>query len=207
VGGGCAWRLAEVGQGRTLGDRSPARDAVQIASRTHPPQNFGSLQRNLSETDRFGVCWVRMARAARFADVPAAVSRRMSRVRSKGTSPEMLVRQLLHRLGYRFRLHRKDLPGTPDLSFVGRRKAIFVHGCFWHAHDCPAGKAPKSRLEYWAPKLQRNVERDQAAKKGLGKLGWDVLTVWQCETKDVDGLVGRLVKFLDAAQGKDENSR
>ena len=142
---------------------------------------------------------------AAFAEVPEAVSRRMSRVRSKGTSPEMLVRRLLHSRGYRFRLHRRDLPGKPDLVFAGRRKAIFVHGCFWHAHACPAGRAPKSRLDYWTPKLRRNVERDEAATQSLVNLGWDVLTVWQCETKDIDALKARLVRFLEGGHGGKHN--
>ena len=117
-----------------------------------------------------------------FDDVSPIVRARMSRIRKTDTKPEMAVRRLAHRLGYRFRLHRRDLPGTPDLVFPGRRKVIFVHGCFWHRHSCAlAGKVPVKRAEYWGPKLARNVERDIASKGELEALGWRVLTVWECE--------------------------
>jgi len=100
-------------------------------------------------------------------------------------------------MGYRFRLHRKDLPGTPDIVLPIRRTAIFVHGCFWHAHGCKIGRPPKSRPEFWGPKLARNRERDQANLDALGAAGWNVATVWQCETKDLEALRERLVNFLD----------
>ena len=125
----------------------------------------------------------------------------MSRIRSKGMKPEMVVRKLVHGMGYRFRLHRKDLPGKPDLVFGPRKKVIFVHGCFWHQHDDPACKItrrPKSRLEYWGPKLSRNVERDRQAKDTLTELGWKSLTIWECETKasSLDDLCARIESFL-----------
>ena len=124
----------------------------------------------------------------------------MGRIRGKDTKPEMAVRRLLHGLGYRYRLHRKDLPGKPDLVFGKRRKIIFVHGCFWHQHpdpQCRGGRIPKSRLDYWGPKLARNVERD-AVNEGLLKAdGWDVLTVWECEIKHLETLAPRLVEFLE----------
>jgi DNA mismatch endonuclease (patch repair protein) len=120
----------------------------------------------------------------------------MGRIGSKNTAPELIVRRLLHSLGYRFRLHRKDLPGTPDIVLPGRRKAIFVHGCFWHAHSCRIGRPPKSRPEFWEPKLARNRARDEENSRNLEEAGWDVLTVWQCETKDKVALSELLEKFL-----------
>jgi len=108
----------------------------------------------------------------------------MSRVREKNTSPEFKVRSLVHRLGYRFRLHRKDLPGKPDLVFPSRKKIIFVHGCFWHGHDCARGnRSPKTNTEYWVEKIRRNTERDACHQAELKAIGWDVLVVWECELK------------------------
>lgn len=123
----------------------------------------------------------------------------MRAVRSKDTTPEMVVRRLVHQLGFRYRLHRKDLPGKPDLVFAGRRKAIFVNGCFWHGHDCSRGaRAPKENAEYWRQKIARNRARDQASLDGLVASGWTILTVWECETKmrDRQALVTRLAGFL-----------
>lgn len=126
-------------------------------------------------------------------------SERMRRVRGRDTKPETMVRGLMHRLGYRFRKHRKDLPGRPDAAFPRRRKAVFVHGCFWHQHDCPAGRRlPKSRIDFWGPKLERNAQRDAANLALLRDMGWATLVVWECETRDVDALAGRLRRFLDA---------
>jgi len=122
----------------------------------------------------------------------------MRQVRSEDTKPEMRVRRLTHRMGYRYRLHRKDLPGKPDLVFPGRKKVIFVHGCFWHGHDCPAGrKIPKTNQAYWTNKLNRNKERDRINQAKLRELGWDVLVIWECETKDEEALAERIVGFLD----------
>lgn len=121
----------------------------------------------------------------------------MQSVKSKNTKPEIIVRRLLHSLGYRYRLHRKDLPGKPDIVFPGRKKAILVHGCFWHWHGCAKGQLPKSRLEYWQPKLAKNVERDRTKQEQLESLGWRVLVVWQCETRDVETLGITLKGFLD----------
>ena len=120
----------------------------------------------------------------------------MQAVRTRDTGPEMIVRRLLHRLGYRYRLHRKDLPGRPDVAFLSRRKAIFVHGCFWHGHGCPKGRLPKSRLDYWESKLSGNKERDRRSEEELRSMGWDVLVIWQCETADLGDLAGRLHGFL-----------
>ena len=128
---------------------------------------------------------------------PEQRRRIMQAVRCKDTKPERIVRRLLHGLGYRYRLHRSDLPGKPDLVFPGRRKAIFVHGCFWHAHGCRRGQPPKSRLDYWLPKLERNRERDAEKRASLESLSWSVLTVWQCETGDPDALAVRLCAFLE----------
>lgn len=109
----------------------------------------------------------------------------------------MVVRRMLHALDYRFRLHRRDLPGKPDIVLPGRRKVVFVHGCFWHAHGCRIGRPPKSRPEFWGPKLERNRQRDAEKEMALRELGWDVLTVWQCEIRDREALVERLRGFLD----------
>ena len=128
---------------------------------------------------------------------PEQRRRIMQAVRSKDTKPERVVRRLLHGLGYRYRLHRSDLPGKPDLVFPGRKKAIFVHGCFWHAHGCRHGQPPKSRLDYWLPKLERNRERDAEKLAILESLHWSVLTVWQCEIGDSDALTARLCAFLE----------
>jgi DNA mismatch endonuclease (patch repair protein) len=120
----------------------------------------------------------------------------MRAVKAKDTGPEMIVRRLVHGLGYRFRLHRADLPGKPDLVFPGRRAAIFVHGCFWHGHDCARGaRTPKENRAYWTRKIARNAERDVAAVKDLRSLGWRTLTLWECELKK-PGLAGRVGRFL-----------
>ena len=121
----------------------------------------------------------------------------MQAVRSKDTAPEMMVRHLLHWLGYRFRLHRKDLPGRPDIVFPRHRKIIFVHGCFWRAHSCPKGQRLKSRQDYWLPKLEANVNRDRSKIAEFERIGWVVLVIWQCETKDTDSLALRLQAFVD----------
>lgn len=128
---------------------------------------------------------------------PTRRSRLMKAVKGKNTAPERTVRSLLHALGYRFRLHRRDLPGTPDIVLPGRRSAIFVHGCYWHAHGCRIGRPPKSRLDYWAPKLEANKLRDSRKLAQLEAAGWRVLVVWQCELRDPEVLAKRLQEFLD----------
>lgn len=116
-------------------------------------------------------------------------SKVMSRIRKTNTKPELVVRRLSHALGFRFRLHRSDLPGTPDLVFPRHRKVILVHGCWWHRHNCRLGRRePKSRRKYWIPKLKGNVARDRKVKRQLRRLGWSVLTVWECQTKDLQRL-------------------
>lgn len=129
----------------------------------------------------------------------------MQAVKGKDTKPEIAVRRLLYSMGYRYRLHRKGLPGRPDIAFVGRRKAIFVHGCFWHGHDCPKGRLPKSRLEYWRPKIFQNTERDKSNIEQLQSLGWRSLVVWQCEIADLTDLSTRLKAFLDEAEKPIDN--
>lgn len=123
----------------------------------------------------------------------------MSNIRAKGMKPEMAVRRLTHAMGYRYRLHRKDLPGKPDLVFPGRRKVIFVHGCFWHQHagkDCKISRVPQSNRDYWVPKLERNAERDREHQAFLKALGWDVLIIWECQVKDNADLPGKIEAFL-----------
>ena len=128
-------------------------------------------------------------------------SEMMSRIRSKDTGPEMLVRRLVHGMGYRYRLHAKALPGRPDLVFRPRRKVIFVHGCFWHRHEgCSSNRIPATRSEFWRAKLDGNVERDQRNEASLRQMGWRVLVIWECETRDPDRLAGTIKRFLDVAR-------
>ena len=122
----------------------------------------------------------------------------MRRVRREGTAPEMLVRRLLHSMGYRYRLHDPKLPGSPDIVLRRHRKVIFVHGCFWHRHDCSRATTPKANKSYWMKKFQRNMGRDAANREELKALGWQVLTVWECETKNLQELKNQLTLFLDA---------
>jgi DNA mismatch endonuclease (patch repair protein) len=125
-------------------------------------------------------------------------SKMMKSVRSKDTKPEMLVRRYLHSAGFRYRLHDNGLPGCPDLVFPARKKAIFVHGCFWHQHNiCRHGHAPKKRTEYWLPKLGRNVARDELAQLKLTELGWTSIVIWECELDDLEEVGGRLERFLN----------
>lgn len=124
----------------------------------------------------------------------------MAAVHAADTRPEMLVRRLVHRMGYRYRLHVAGLAGKPDLVFPGRRKALFVHGCFWHFHEgCPGFRRPKSRLGFWLPKLEGNRERDQRTVEELTVAGWDVLVVWECEMADLETLAGKIRAFLEVA--------
>ena len=120
----------------------------------------------------------------------------MKSVGTRDTGPELVVRRLLHRRGYRYRLHRKDLPGRPDIVFPSRKRVIFIHGCFWHGHECGKGKLPKSRAEYWTAKIKANQDRDAEVVSRLERDGWQTLTVWQCELKDLDAVESILRKFL-----------
>jgi DNA mismatch endonuclease (patch repair protein) len=122
----------------------------------------------------------------------------MARVKSTGTKPELLIRRILTDLGARYRLHRKDLPGSPDVVMAGRRLAIFVHGCFWHGHDCARGsRVPKANRDYWLAKVARNTARDGRNVADLTAAGWRVETVWECEMKDREGLKERLSALLN----------
>lgn len=128
---------------------------------------------------------------------PASRSALMARIKGKNTAPELTVRRLIFSMGYRFRLHRSDLPGKPDIVLPGRQKAIFVHGCFWHAHGCKIGRPPKSNLDFWKPKLKRNAERDRRNLRALHRQAWDVLTIWQCEARDISALETKVRSFLE----------
>lgn len=122
----------------------------------------------------------------------------MSRVGGTNTTPELVVRKLLFSLGFRYRLHDARLPGRPDIVFRGRCKVIFVNGCFWHGHEgCRYGRLPKSRIEFWAAKIERNRERDRQNEKRLREMGWCSLTVWQCELKNLEELAKKLYDFLE----------
>lgn len=122
----------------------------------------------------------------------------MSRVSGKNTKPEILVRSLLHNMGYRFRLHGKDLPGKPDITLPKHNKVIFVHGCFWHGHtDCPRSKRPTTNKIFWREKLDKNRERDKVSIDNLKELGWGVLVVWTCEVNDTFKLKNKLLSFLE----------
>ncbi len=124
-------------------------------------------------------------------------SRIMASVKSKGMKPEMRVRRLLHGLGYRYRLHKADLPGRPDLAFLAKRKVVFVNGCFWHAHpDCARVRIPNTNRDYWMSKLDRNRARDKRNVGLLEDIGWDVMTVWECQLRELTKVTERLVAFL-----------
>lgn len=133
------------------------------------------------------------------ADVltPEQRHRCMSRIKGKDTKPEMIVRRMVHAMGYRFRLHRKGLPGKPDLVFGPRRRVIFVHGCFWHVHDCKYGQVkPKTNASFWGAKRGETRKRDQRNIRALEAEGWQVLVIWECETRDGEALEKRLAEFL-----------
>ena len=127
-------------------------------------------------------------------------SERMSRVRGANTKPELMVRRLVHGMGYRYRLHSTSLPGKPDLVFAGHRKVLFVHGCFWHRHPdpkCPLARLPKSRLDFWLPKLEGNRRRDRRDEKRLRDIGWGVMVVWECQLRNQNRLAARIERFLE----------
>lgn len=128
---------------------------------------------------------------------PQARSALMARIRSKDTSPEVLLRSAIHGMGYRFRLYRRDLPGKPDIVFPGRRKVIFVNGCFWHGHNCRRGRMPRSNRPYWLNKIETNKKRDALSKRRLTLLGWKWLVVWECELKSAGELRSKIAVFLD----------
>jgi DNA mismatch endonuclease (patch repair protein) len=136
-------------------------------------------------------------RLARQVESPAQRSAIMRAVKSRDTTPERAVRALLRAFAPGYRLHRKDIPGNPDIAYVGRKQAIFVHGCFWHGHDCVRGaRMPKANADYWRAKIARNVARDAAHRERLAALGWQALTIWECELKDREALERKLRAFL-----------
>ena len=133
-------------------------------------------------------------------EVPALRSRIMKSVKNADTKPEMVVRRLCHSMGYRFRLHRKDLPGTPDLVFPRLLKVVFVHGCFWHRHpNCRRATNPKTRENFWRDKFEANVLRDARSEEALREMGWAVLVIWECETRDKNDLELRLRRYLESS--------
>ncbi len=132
----------------------------------------------------------------------------MSRIRSKDTKPEMLVRRFLFAEGYRYRLHAKDLPGTPDVVFRGRRRAVFVNGCFWHSHSCPNGvHQPATNADFWEAKRSRTVERDARALVALSALGWESITVWECQLRNPESVAAALHDFLGPPAAPRRDSR
>lgn len=161
---------------------SPASDASDDGERTFSDREAPNADLAIVEHDSL--------------NVPEARRRIMRAIKGKNTTPELTVRKLLHRLGYRFRLHRRDLPGTPDIVFPAKRKVIEVRGCFWHVHGCSRSGIPKTRPDFWAGKLAANVRRDANNRVQLDVLGWTLLEVWQCELNDVELLKTKLVSFL-----------
>lgn len=126
-------------------------------------------------------------------------SERMRRVKSHDTKPEQMLRKLVWALGYRYRKHRRDVPGNPDLAFIGRKRAIFLHGCFWHRHNCPSGRrAPKSRVAFWTAKFRRNVARDAVVAKSLRHASWKALVIWECELRSPPAIERKVKRFLNA---------
>ena len=129
---------------------------------------------------------------------PEQRERTMRAVKSEDTGPELRVRKLIHSMGYRYSLHRKDLPGKPDIVLPSRKKIVFIHGCFWHGHHCPAGsKKPKTNADYWERKIERNVQRDRRSQSALRRGGWSVAVVWECQTRNLEKLERRLRTFLE----------
>jgi DNA mismatch endonuclease (patch repair protein) len=147
-----------------------------------------------------GVCsegfWMVVDDFPGIGEVPATRRRNMAAIRGSDTTPELRVRKLLHRLGYRFRLHRRDLPGSPDVVLPRYRTVVFVHGCFWHRHPgCRYTTMPRTRMDFWARKFEQNVERDRRQQQQLTAMGWCVMIVWECELRDIPVLTGRLGKI------------
>jgi len=128
----------------------------------------------------------------------------MGRVKGRDTKPEILVRSIVHRMGYRFRIHRRELPGNPDIVLPRHRKVIFVHGCFWHGHKrCPRSERPSSNKSFWNTKLDKNVERDERLRRALRRMGWKVFVVWECETRAPDKVLRKLGRFLNDERRKE----
>ena len=139
---------------------------------------------------------------------PDERSRIMSLIQGKNTKPERIVRSIVHRLGYRFRLHRRDLPGTPDLVLPKLRSVIFVHGCFWHMHSCHKGRrTPVTNRKFWQEKRSANASRDRRAVRRLRRAGWRVLVVWECQLRDVDAIAKKLQMFLRSGKPPKDSDR
>lgn len=131
--------------------------------------------------------------------MPAERSDRMRRVRSRDTKPELELRRLVWALGYRYRKNQRSVIGHPDIVFIGRKRAIFLHGCFWHRHDCTSGRrTPKSKKRFWTAKFEKNVERDARVKQELKAAGWRALVIWECELRKISRVASRVGRFLDA---------
>lgn len=142
-----------------------------------------------------------MTKEVFFEDVSEQTRKVMKGNRGKGTRPEVILRRILRGMGYRYRLNHKDLPGSPDIAFVGRKRAIFLHGCFWHAHDdptCKLARRPKTRKDFWEKKFERNRARDARSEAALRAMGWQVMVVWECRLQSVDDLKGELSQFLES---------
>lgn len=120
----------------------------------------------------------------------------MALIRSRDTKPELRVRRIIHAMGYRYRLHKSDLPGKPDLTFISRKKVVFVHGCFWHGHKCSLGRIPKTRIEFWTRKIEKNKENDKKNLLHLKDLGWESLVLWECQLKDEIKIKNKIFEFL-----------
>lgn len=129
---------------------------------------------------------------------PEIRSKIMAAIKSKDTGPELVIRKALHRLGYRYTLHQRDLPGKPDVVFPSRWKALFVHGCFWHGHNCSKGRSPKTNRAFWRNKVRNNKSRDLRTSRALRRAGWSAMTVWQCQTGNLERLVEKIVRFLES---------
>lgn len=170
-----------------------------LCGKHQPASGLGTVRakkaRSTAITDRG--CEFRYAHEMADHVTPERRSFIMSSVRSKDTKQELLVRRALHKLGYRYRVHRRDLPGSPDLVFPSRKKVIFVHGCFWHGHGCQWGRLPKSKLDYWKPKIEANRERDKRNLTALREAGWSVNVVWQCELRNMEATLNRIIGFLE----------
>jgi DNA mismatch endonuclease (patch repair protein) len=124
-------------------------------------------------------------------------SERMSRIRNVDTKPEMIVRRLIHGMGFRYALHARDVPGNPDLVFRPRKSVIFVHGCFWHQHGCRQYRQPRTKRDFWEPKLARNKARDKEVRKVLRRLGWKTMTIWECQLRQLPRLAAKIRRFLE----------
>jgi len=187
-----SWRLVQCDMGLSEGVRCLALSQVRFGF--FRPQPLYLHRTEVGDGNEHSDKMIDTVSAERRSEI-------MSRIRGKDTQPEMRVRRMVHAMGYRYRLHRKDLPGRPDMTFPRLGKIIMVHGCFWHQHDdpdCPANRRPKSNRDYWNAKLDRNIVRDAENYSALRERGWEVLVVWECQLKDSAALAARLQAFLSS---------